>query len=82
MPKSLTKELLEKVCTGEIQEEDVTGGALQKVLDTYDRETTALKTIYQEKIQKREDFDNVGFLLTDYCTDLYDGKQLTLATYV
>jgi len=82
LPKTLEKELLEKVCTGEIQEEDVTGGALQKVLDTYDRETTALKTIYQEKIQKREDFDNVGFLLTDYCTDLYDGKQLTLATYV
>ena len=62
------KEFLEKVCTRE-REEDITGGALQKVLDSYDRETTALETIYQEQIQKRDDFNDVGFLLADYCTN-------------
>ena len=76
------EDVLEKVFTGEVQEEDITGGALQKVLDNYDKDTAALKTIYEEKVQKRDDFNDVGFLLTDYCTDLYDGKQLTLATYV
>ena len=38
--------------------------------------------MYEEKIQKRDDFDDVGFLLTDYCTDGFDGKQLTLAVYI
>jgi hypothetical protein len=28
------------------------------------------------------DFNDVGFILTDYCTDFYDGKQLTIATYI
>ena len=59
LPKSRTRE----------REEDITGGALQKVLDSYDRETTALETIYQEQIQKRDDFNDVGFLLADYCTN-------------
>ena len=39
------------------------------MLDSYDRETTALETIYQEQIQKRDDFNDVGFLLADYCTN-------------
>ena len=38
--------------------------------------------LYEKKIQERDDFDTVGFLLTDYCTDGFDGKQLTLAVYV
>jgi hypothetical protein len=28
------------------------------------------------------DFNDVGFILTDYCTDFYDGKQLTTATSI
>ena len=41
-----------------------------------------LKEVYQKKIQERPDFNDVGFILTDYCTDFYDGKQLTIATYI
>ena len=62
--------------------DDITGGSLQKVLDEYDQAAGDLKKVYEEKIQKRDDFDDVGFLLTDYCTDGFDGKQLTLTTYI
>ena len=35
-----------------------------------------------KRIQESPDFNDVGFILTDYCTDFYDGKQLTVATYI
>ena len=63
---------------------------LQVVLDKYDALSTKLKEEYQEKLleNNNEDdddeyyyFNNFGFLLTDYCTDGFDGKQLTSATY-
>ena len=82
MPDNFKEEALEKVedifeklFTGRKQEEDITGGALQEVLDSYDRDVTCLKEVYEEQVKKRDDFNEVGFLLTDYCTDLYDGKQ-------
>merc|ERR1711935_176835 len=62
--------------------EDITGGSLQKVLRDYDRQADKLKQVYEKKIQERPDFNDVGFILTDYCTDFYDGKQLTIATYI
>ena len=37
------------------------GGSLQKVLDEYDQAAGDLKKVYEEKIQKRDDFDDVGF---------------------
>jgi len=63
-------------------EEDITGGSLQKVLRTYDRQSDKLKEVYERKIQDHPNFNDVGFILTDYCTDFYDGKQLTIATYI
>ena len=74
-------DIIEKLRAGRKQEEDITSGALQEVLNTYDRETTRLKEIYEEQVEKRDDFNEVGFLLTDYCTDLYDGKQAHPNTY-
>ena len=62
--------------------EDITGGSLQKVLRAYDEQADKLKEVYQKKILERPDFNDVGFILTDYCTDFYDGKQLTIATYI
>ena len=35
-----------------------------------------------KRIQESPDFNDVGFILTDFCTDFYDGKQLTIATYL
>ena len=58
--------------------EDITKGSLQKVLGSYDRQTDRLKQVYQKKIVERPDFNDVGFILTDYCTDFYDGKQVSL----
>ena len=34
-------------------EEDITGGSLQKVLRTYDRQSDKLKEVYERKIQDR-----------------------------
>jgi len=56
--------------------EDITKGSLQKVLASYDRQSDKLKEVYQKKILERPDFNDVGFILTDYCTDFYDGKQV------
>lgn len=55
---------------------------LQKVLEDYNKETTKLKQHYQVKITAREDFNDYGWIRTDYCLDEFDGKQLTIATYV
>ena len=41
-----------------------------------------LKKKYVKTIEKREDFLEVGFLLTDYASDFYDGKQITLCVYI
>ena len=57
--------------------EDITRGSLQKVLASYDRQADKLKEVYQKKIVERPDFNDLGFILTDYCiTDFYDGKQV------
>ena len=36
--------------------------------------SASLKAVLDDA-SERDDFNEVGFLLTDYCTDLYDGKQ-------
>jgi hypothetical protein len=41
-----------------------------------------LKTEYQKGLEKRDDFREFGWILTDHCTDGYDGKQHTISTYI
>ena len=60
----------------------ITNGPLQEALEIFGRQQLMLQQVYQEKIVQRDDYNNVGFLLTDYCTEGFDGKQLTLATYI
>lgn len=55
---------------------------LRHVLDTYDKKTTAIKAEYQAKLVNHPDFENYGFILSDYCADRFDGKQLTISTYI
>lgn len=62
--------------------EDMTIGPLQQVLEEYDAKLEVMKKVYCDKIKQRDDFLEYGFLLTDYCPDYVDGKQLTLATYI
>jgi hypothetical protein len=54
---------------------------LKAVLEEYDAKTTALKETYLADLLKHPDFDDLGFILSDYCPDGFDGKQLTIATY-
>jgi len=41
-----------------------------------------LKTEYEIEIQKDPDFNDYGWILSTFCTDGFDGKQLTSATYI
>ena len=69
-------------CLAGLSDDEITYGRLQRVLNQYERQTTMLKEVYQSKISARADFDDYGFLLTDFAPDFFDGKQLTLAVYV
>lgn len=60
----------------------ITKGPLQDVFDEYNTKQLEMKEAYYKKIKAREDFDDVGFILTDYCPTGTDGKQLTMATYI
>ncbi len=70
----------QKLVGGEV--EDITFSKIQKVLETFDDQVTFLKKQYVKTIEKRDDFLDVGFLLTDYAPDFYDGKQITLCVYI
>ena len=54
---------------------------LRAVLGEYDSKTTQLKLAYEEELMDKPDFATLGFLLTDYCTEGFDGKQVTSCTY-
>jgi hypothetical protein len=58
---------------------------LQLVLDKFDEKSTSLKEKYQCELldpKNRELFNSYGWILSDYCTDDFDGKQLTITTYI
>ena len=55
---------------------------VKKVLTKYDKKANILKESYEKKIQKRDDFKEFGWILTDHCTDGFDGKQHTMTTYL
>ena len=67
---------------GEIQTEEPVSKGVQDVLDKYNLKAEELKTEYQKELEKRDDFREFGWILTDHCTDGYDGKQHTIATYI
>ena len=70
----------QKLVGGEV--EDITFSKIQKVLESFDDQVTFHKKQYVKTIEKRDDFLDVGFLLTDYASDFYDGKQITLCVYI
>ena len=61
---------------------DVSRGELQKVLADYDKSTSRLKKEYTKRIQQRDDFKTLGYIYSDWAVDGFDGKQLTVATWV
>ena len=63
--------------------EDKYAGKLQDVLDEYAEKAFVLKQTYQEKIMEdKKEFNEFGWILSDFCTDGFDGKQLTITTYI
>jgi len=56
---------------------------LQTVLETYEQKSDALKEAYKNQIMENMDeFNNYGWILSDFCPDGFDGKQLTVASYI
>jgi hypothetical protein len=56
---------------------------LRIVLNSYDARARALKDAYKTKIMEDDDvFNDYGWILSDFCPDGFDGKQLTIATYI
>ena len=57
-------------------------GKLQKVLDTYNGYSKRLKKAYTAKLKKLPDFSSLGYIYSDWAKDGFDGKQLTVTTYI
>ena len=57
-------------------------GKLQKVLDTYNGYSKRLKKAYTAEIKKLPDFSTLGYIYSDWAKDGFDGKQLTVTTYI
>ena len=55
---------------------------VQDVLNTYEGMAEELKEAYKVDIEKRDYLREFGWILTDQCTDGYDGKQHTITTYI
>jgi hypothetical protein len=56
---------------------------LQQVLDKYEKMATDYNESYKNEIMKNtREFNNYGWILSDFCPDGFDGKQLTVSTYI
>ena len=55
---------------------------MKKVLDKYNKIANELKTKYEAELEAGDDLREYGWILTDHCTDGYDGKQHTITTYI
>ena len=57
---------------------------IQNVLDEYDQKANTLKEAHKRQLLEgdRDEFNNFGFILSDYGPDGFDGKQATIATYI
>jgi hypothetical protein len=56
---------------------------LQAVLAAFDEKSSKMKKDYETAIMEDLDvFNNYGWILSDFCPDGFDGKQLTMTTYI
>ena len=51
-------------------------------LDTYDGYSKRLKKAYTAKLKKLPDFSTLGYIYSDWAKFGFDGKQLTVTTYI
>ena len=61
---------------------DICSGKLQQVLAKYNKRTEKYKKAYTAEIKKRDDFSTLGYIYSDFAKDGFDGKQLTVTTYI
>ena len=61
--------------------DDISDG-VKEVLAKFDEKAEALKVAYKKELEKRDGFRELGWILTDHCSDGYDGKQHTVTTYI
>ena len=61
---------------------DICSGKLQKVLNTYNERTKKYKKAYTAQLKNRPDFTTLGYIYSDWAKDGFDGKQLTVTTYI
>ena len=61
---------------------DICSGKLQQVLAKYNKRTKKYKKAYTAEIKKRDDFSTLGYIYSDWAKDGFDGKQLTVTTYI
>ncbi|CAM9407241.1 unnamed protein product [Ectocarpus fasciculatus] len=55
---------------------------LMDILSHFDDETARIKKEFKKKIKRSATYRDYGWILSDYCPDGTDGKQLTLCTYI
>ena len=67
---------------GKAWDTDSISTGTKAVLQKYDAKAEELKNKYQAEIEKKDNFREFGWILTDHCPDGYDGKQHTITTYV
>jgi hypothetical protein len=53
------------------------------VLQEFDAKASKMKKDYYDELMKDQvNFAEHGWILSDYCPDGIDGKQLTITTYI
>lgn len=68
-----------------VEQPNVFADDIQEVLNNYDAKANKLKQEHKEHLLNdvdRDEFNNYGFILSDYGPDGFDGKQVTIATYI
>jgi len=58
------------------------GPELKGVINKFAGLSSSLKVNYFSKIKKYPNFSQIGWIISDYCSDEVDGKQLTITTYI
>ena len=53
-----------------------------KTKSSYDGYSKRLKKAYTAKLKKLPDFSTLGYIYSDWAKDGFDGKQLTVTTYI
>jgi hypothetical protein len=60
----------------------IDSAGVSRVLKQYDSIAVKRRSDYWDEISRLPSFDKIGWILTDYCNDDIDNKQITISTYI